>query len=124
MLSFGEMRAHPGGACNVAANILSCGGVATLVGLTGNDAAARELRDLCNGFPGMTTNLIADGDRPTTVKTRYVSGWQQLLCVDTEERRPASSVMANDLVAAAGRQAGAQAASTNRSSVLLAAGGG
>ncbi len=103
VLTLGQARAHPGGACNVAANILSCGGLTTLVGLTGEDDAARELGALCAGFPGMSAELIGDPDRPTTVKTRYLSGWQQLLCVDTEERRPAAPAVAGRLGDAARR---------------------
>ena len=32
----------------------------------------------------MNCRLVADASRPTSVKTRYLSDWQQLLRVDTE----------------------------------------
>jgi len=83
VLKRGAMVTRPGGACNVAANVLSCGGLATLVGLVGADPAGDELATLCEAFPGMTTALVRDPGRPTTEKTRYMSGWQQLLCVET-----------------------------------------
>jgi len=101
VLKFGTARALPGGACNVAANILATGGAVTLTGITGADDAARELGQLCAGFPRLTAHLIADASRPTTVKTRYLSGWQQLLCIDAEDARPASPAIRDSLVAAA-----------------------
>jgi len=101
VLKFGGTRALMGGACNVAANILATGGAVTLVGLTGDDDAARELGALCRGFERLTPKLIADPSRPTTVKTRYLSGWQQLLCIDAEDTRPATPVIRDALVAAA-----------------------
>ncbi|MEX0852616.1 MAG: bifunctional heptose 7-phosphate kinase/heptose 1-phosphate adenyltransferase [Bauldia sp.] len=101
VLKYGSARAHPGGAGNVAANILAYGGAVTLVGLTGDDEAAGELAALTATFPRLVARLIADRSRPTTVKTRYLSGWQQLLCVDAEDTRPASAEIRERLVAAA-----------------------
>jgi D-beta-D-heptose 7-phosphate kinase/D-beta-D-heptose 1-phosphate adenosyltransferase len=109
VLKYGAARAYPGGACNVAANILAYGGAATLVGMTGADAAAEELAGLCRAFPRLTLGLVADQSRPTTVKTRYLSGWHQLLCIDAEDTRPAAPAIrdrlvetATDAIAAAG----------------------
>jgi len=101
VLKFGSSRAHPGAACNVAANILATGGAVTLVGLVGDDAAATELMGLCRSFQRMTANFIADASRQTTVKTRYLSGWQQLLCIDEEDTRPAVPAIRDALVTAA-----------------------
>lgn len=100
VLKFGTARALMGGACNVAANVLSLGGRATLVGLTGDDAPALELGALLSASPALTPRLIADPTRPTTVKTRYLSGWQQLLCVDSEDSSPAAPAVRDALVAA------------------------
>jgi D-beta-D-heptose 7-phosphate kinase/D-beta-D-heptose 1-phosphate adenosyltransferase len=102
VLKYAAARVHPGGACNVAANILAYGGAVILVGLTGQDEAARELAQLCAAFPRLTAHLIVDESRPTTVKTRYLSGWQQLLCVDSEDSRAAPPGIRDQLVAAAG----------------------
>ncbi len=104
VLNYGATRAYPGGASNVAANVLAYGGAVTLVGLTGADAAADELAALCRSFPRLTQRLIADGSRPTTVKTRYLSGWHQLLCIDAEDTRPADPAVRDKLIAA-GREA-------------------
>jgi D-beta-D-heptose 7-phosphate kinase/D-beta-D-heptose 1-phosphate adenosyltransferase len=101
VLKYGAARAHPGGACNVAANVLATGGAVTLVGLTGKDQAAAELSALLGRFDRLTANLIADGLRQTTVKTRYLSGWQQLLCIDAEDTHPPAAAIRDALVAAA-----------------------
>jgi D-beta-D-heptose 7-phosphate kinase / D-beta-D-heptose 1-phosphate adenosyltransferase len=97
----GTSRAYPGGASNVAANILAYGGAVNLVGLTGEDAAAVELAELCAGFHRLTPHLIAEADRRTTVKTRYLSNWRQLFCVDAEDTRPASTQTRERIVATA-----------------------
>jgi len=101
VLKFGATRAFPGGASNVAANVLAYEGAVTLVGLVGADAAAEELAALCRAFPRMSERLVADPSRPTTVKTRYLSGWHQLLCIDAEDTRPAAPDVRDRLVAAA-----------------------
>ncbi len=100
VLKYGASRAYPGGASNVAANVLAYGGAVTLVGLIGADAAGQELAALCRSFPRLSEKLIADASRPTTVKTRYLSGWHQLLCIDAEDDRPAEPAVRDRLVAA------------------------
>jgi D-beta-D-heptose 7-phosphate kinase/D-beta-D-heptose 1-phosphate adenosyltransferase len=77
-----------GAAGNVARNIAVLGGSPTLIGVLGEDHAAAEGRALV----GDTTSahLIADPDRATTTKTRFVSAGQQLLRVDEETVRPVS----------------------------------
>ncbi len=101
VLKYGASRAYPGGASNVAANVLAYGSAVTLVGLTGEDAAADELKALCRNFPRLAERLVADPSRPTTVKTRYLSGWHQLLCIDAEDTRPAEPAVRARLLAAA-----------------------
>jgi D-beta-D-heptose 7-phosphate kinase / D-beta-D-heptose 1-phosphate adenosyltransferase len=110
VLKFGAERAMMGGACNVAANVLATGGAVTLVGLVGEDGPAAELTALCRSFGRLTARLIVDPARPTTVKTRYLSGWQQLLCIDSEDASPAPAAIRDRLIAAAtDAMAGAQA---------------
>lgn len=71
-----------GGAGNVAANVASLGGQATLLGLVGNDASAGTILNSCSDA-GITSSVI-QGDQPTIVKTRVVSG-QQIVRFDREE---------------------------------------
>ena len=79
-----------GGAGNVARGVAALGGSAALVGLVGDDAGAAEARRLIGEAAGIEGYPIADASRPKTLKTRFVSGGQQLLRVDTEESRPVS----------------------------------
>ncbi|MCB9890829.1 MAG: D-glycero-beta-D-manno-heptose-7-phosphate kinase [Planctomycetes bacterium] len=79
-----------GGACNVAANVVSVGGSAVCLGLVGSDEGAdrlaKRLADAGIGGEG----LIHDDTRLTTVKTRYVSRMHQVLRVDEETKQRAS----------------------------------
>lgn len=79
-----------GGACNVAANVVSAGGKATCLGLVGEDVRAQQLSDLLAEAGIGTEGLVVDNSRPTTVKTRFVSGTHQVLRVDDESKAHAS----------------------------------
>jgi D-beta-D-heptose 7-phosphate kinase/D-beta-D-heptose 1-phosphate adenosyltransferase len=80
-----------GGAGNVARNVAALGAEAALVGVIGKDGAAKEAKDLIARESRIEGYLIADGERPTTLKTRFVSAGQQLLRVDEEKVRPIES---------------------------------
>lgn len=90
-----------GGAGNVARNIASMGGVATLVGLIGTDAAGRELETAAAEVEGLSVMLLRDPSRRTTVKTRFLARGQQLIRVDRETTAAASGYMAQALLRAA-----------------------
>jgi D-beta-D-heptose 7-phosphate kinase/D-beta-D-heptose 1-phosphate adenosyltransferase len=77
-----------GGAGNVARNIASLGARAALIGVVGRDAAGQEALAMIGDEPGIEGFLLTDADRPTTVKTRFVSSGQQLLRVDLEDVAP------------------------------------
>ncbi|MCA8902016.1 MAG: bifunctional heptose 7-phosphate kinase/heptose 1-phosphate adenyltransferase, partial [Hyphomonas sp.] len=84
------MRRHreaamPGGAGNVARNLASLGVLTSLIGVVGDDPEGRELAALLGALDGVDADLIAMRGRPTTLKTRFVAGGQQLLRVDAEE---------------------------------------
>ncbi|MGE4422294.1 MAG: D-glycero-beta-D-manno-heptose-7-phosphate kinase [Pseudodesulfovibrio sp.] len=78
-----------GGAGNVARNIADLGGKPLLIGAVGTDRNGEVLEDLC-GQAGLSTRLIQDGDRPTTVKTRIIAHNQQVVRVDQERVGPLS----------------------------------
>ena len=84
--------AMPGGAGNVARNLASLGMIAMLIGVVGDDAEGRELAELINGLKRVESDLISMRGRPTTLKTRFVAGGQQLLRVDAEDNEPIDSV--------------------------------
>lgn len=73
-----------GAAGNVARNVSALGATAILVGVVGDDAAAHEATRLVAADGRIEGELIATRGRPTTVKTRLMSGAQQLLRVDHE----------------------------------------
>ncbi len=101
ILKYGSQRTLLGGAGNVAANLVSYGATVSLVGATGVDDAAREMRELCAGFRKLHPLFVSDPARPTTVKARYLSGWHQLFRVDAEDARPLPPAVAEALVIAA-----------------------
>lgn len=73
----------PGGAGNVARNVAALGGNVRLAGLVGSDGAGRELEGLFDEIPGIRNCVNSSASR-TIVKTRFVSGGQQLLRLDEE----------------------------------------
>ncbi len=81
-----EENYNLGGAANVAANIVSLGGRATVLGIRGNDIHGEVLEDLMRER-GIDTSGIFTGSRPTTVKTRVIAHNQQVVRFDREERR-------------------------------------
>ena len=94
-------RSLIGAAGNVAANVIVLGGQATLCGIVGDDKAADELIALCGQLPHLRTRLIRDKTRPTTVKTRFLSGWHQLIRVDAEETHAMAPAIAAAVLAEA-----------------------
>jgi D-glycero-beta-D-manno-heptose-7-phosphate kinase len=74
---------HVGGAGNVARNVRSLDGAATLVGVVGRDAAAARLRNELRAA-GVEDALVEAGGRPTTLKTRIVAHHQQVCRADRE----------------------------------------
>lgn len=86
-----------GGAANVATNLASLGGRATLVGLTGDDGHAHTVRGLCEAA-GLAHDLISDPTRPTTTKTRIYIDGEYLLRKDHEDAKAANSATAARLI--------------------------
>jgi D-beta-D-heptose 7-phosphate kinase/D-beta-D-heptose 1-phosphate adenosyltransferase len=76
-----------GASGNVARNVAALGGEVSLVGLIGGDAEGHEALRLVGEEAGVEGYLVTDADRPTTLKTRFISGGQQLLRVDLETSR-------------------------------------
>ncbi len=77
-----------GGAGNVAANLRAMGAAVDLVAAVGEDGPAETLRRLLADLGVDTGGLCTAADRPTIVKTRVLSGVQQMLRVDWEDPRP------------------------------------
>ncbi|WP_238750575.1 bifunctional heptose 7-phosphate kinase/heptose 1-phosphate adenyltransferase [Neolewinella maritima] len=94
-----------GGAANVALNVKALGAWAAVAGAVGTDPNAASLHDLlvATGLPGHF--IVADPDRPTTVKTRVISQEQQLLRVDQESTEQLPNHIAAQLVTAIAQRA-------------------
>ncbi|MFT4935038.1 MAG: D-beta-D-heptose 7-phosphate kinase/D-beta-D-heptose 1-phosphate adenosyltransferase [Pseudoalteromonas distincta] len=87
-----------GAAGNVARNVAALGGHVCLVGLVGGDGEGHEALRLVAAEPGVEGFVVTDAARPTTLKTRFVSGGQQLLRVDNEVAAPAEGEVEERLV--------------------------
>ena len=78
-----RMEERAGGAANVARNIVSLGGQATLLSVTGDDEAATTLTQLMQDS-GVVPHLKRDPTINTTVKLRVIARQQQLIRLDFE----------------------------------------
>jgi D-beta-D-heptose 7-phosphate kinase/D-beta-D-heptose 1-phosphate adenosyltransferase len=92
-------RAVLGGAANVAQNVAALGAQAVLVGVVGMDDAATEIGRLLAASPAITACLVPVPRRPTTVKTRFMSGGHQLLRLDEEESGPIEPALEAQVIA-------------------------
>lgn len=74
----------PGGAANVAANVVALGGAVDLIGVVGDDPGAQRLIDILASIGRTDLGLVTCRTHPTITKTRFVSGQQQIVRVDRE----------------------------------------
>jgi len=75
-----------GGAGNAISNIRTLGGNVVAVGVVGDDWYGLKLIYLLEQNKVNTDCVIISKDRPTTLKTRVVSGQQHILRIDWEKR--------------------------------------
>ncbi|WP_207477548.1 D-glycero-beta-D-manno-heptose-7-phosphate kinase [Arenibaculum pallidiluteum] len=73
-----------GGVGNVVRNLSAIGASSTVVAVVGTDGPGEQVAALLAAEPGVTARLERLAARPTTVKTRFLSGGHQLLRVDDE----------------------------------------
>lgn len=86
---------RPGGAANVARNIASLGGQATLLSVVGDDEAGQALVRILNQ-EGVRSILKKDAHIDTTLKLRVLTKQQQLIRVDFEAE-PSTQVLDDKL---------------------------
>lgn len=79
-----------GGAANVGHNVHTLGAVPMLFGIVGDDPKGELMKNLLEEQGMSAVGVIADHDRPTTVKTRVIAGSQQMLRIDNEKKQPVS----------------------------------
>lgn len=80
----------PGGAANVANNIRSLGGQASLIGVIGRDESSAILKRELSKRKIDISGIFVQPLRHTTVKTRIIAGHQQVVRVDWEDTEPIS----------------------------------
>ena len=94
-----SVRHVAGGAANVAANVATLGGKARLVGVVGNDEAGALLRARLADFEGVDTSfVVATSERPTTTKTRVMSGHHQFVRIDNEHKAALAGLLCDALL--------------------------
>lgn len=89
----------PGGAANVAKNIVALGGNVSLFGVIGSDKEGARMEQAIQNSGMQNAFLVSDASRPTTVKMRILAdSAHQVLRVDKESSEPVSSSVAEKLV--------------------------
>ncbi len=86
VVDFERENFMPGGAANVARNLTALNVPTELFGVVGRDPAGDQLKRLLDEHRIGCRRLIADGARPTSLKTRIVAQKQQVVRIDREAR--------------------------------------
>ncbi len=81
-----QEKSVPGGSANVAWNVVSLGGHASVAGMVGRDEAGRELSGLLKKRGVSLGSALESTEHPTTVKMRIIADRQQVVRVDWEDR--------------------------------------
>jgi D-beta-D-heptose 7-phosphate kinase/D-beta-D-heptose 1-phosphate adenosyltransferase len=90
----------PGGAANVARNLVSLQTPTELFGAIGNDDAANKLLKLLGEQKIGCAGLVANSSRHTSVKTRVVAHKQQVVRIDRETRDGLDAKLTGQLLGA------------------------
>ena len=86
VVDFSRESFMPGGAANVARNLMCLQTPVELFGAIGNDDAARKLLKLLGEQHIGCTGLVKSSSRHTSIKTRIVAHQQQVVRIDRETR--------------------------------------
>lgn len=91
---------HLGGAANVLANLVALGVKSCVVGVVGNDAGGRRLRETLRAeCPSQTDDyLVVDESRPSTIKTRIIAHSQLVVRADRERRTPIDTKIEDQII--------------------------
>lgn len=91
VLEVEEEELRLGLALNVAQNIISLGGKTELISVVGDDSGAQKLKELSEKAQISWKGIVIDSSRPTTRKTRIMTGHHHIVRVDYELRKFISS---------------------------------
>ena len=93
-----DERCVPGGASNVAANLVAAGQRATLASFVGDDSEGMQLKSMLDSL-GVDTSLLLTERRSTISKKRFIAGnHQQVLRVDIERTDPYPNEIVDKLI--------------------------
>ncbi|MDX2197250.1 MAG: bifunctional ADP-heptose synthase [Cytophagales bacterium] len=84
VVSLSKKENRPGGAANVALNVIALGAKATICSVIGYDTEGDEFIHLLQHSGISAEGIVRSSSRPTTTKTRILSGHQQILRIDHE----------------------------------------
>ena len=87
IVTVSEQEYRPGGAANVALNVVSLGANCTLVGFTGQDEAGEQLHQSLSAA-GVDCQFIELQEWQTPVKLRVLANSQQMIRLDFEQKPP------------------------------------
>ena len=85
VLAYSKSENRLGGAANVALNIHSRGAIPVICSVIGTDENGRIFKDLIRGLNLPEEGIIESPERTTTIKTRIIAGYQQLMRIDRED---------------------------------------
>tara|TARA_Y100000590_G_scaffold423252_1_gene528960 strand:+ start:270 stop:1250 length:981 start_codon:yes stop_codon:yes gene_type:complete len=84
ILSVNDENFQLGGVGNVARNISSLGGKATIISLIGKDSSSKYIKKLITKEKNLKGDFVADEHYSTPLKTRFLNNFTQLLRADKE----------------------------------------
>ncbi|MFM9943860.1 MAG: D-glycero-beta-D-manno-heptose-7-phosphate kinase [Bacteroidia bacterium] len=99
VISVSKKDHRPGGAANVALNLKSLGAKTSLCAVVGKDEEGRELISLLKKENIGVGGILIDTKRPTTIKTRVISGSTHLLRIDHESTDFVGVKIENQIIA-------------------------
>ncbi len=98
VLEFKYSDRRLGGAANAALNIESLGADCTIIGCIGGDDDGEMFLSLAKSPAFSHIDVVVDGERRTTKKTRVVAHSQNVIRIDNETSEPVSEPVEQDLM--------------------------
>ncbi|MCH9633808.1 MAG: Bifunctional protein HldE [Chlamydiae bacterium] len=94
-----QINKLPGGAGNVALNLVSLGAKVSVLGRLGNDSAKEDLLEKLNSEKIDTSSLYIQKGYQTPIKNRIMAGSQQIVRIDFEEKEEITSSLEQKIIA-------------------------